>query len=201
MTAAEKWQLVSVSDYLASELKSDRKHEFIGGEVYAMAGASNLHNDIVLNTLTHLHNQLRGGPCRPFNSGTKVRIRFSSHTRFYYPDGMVVCRPNSSEESFQDEPVILFEVVSPATRRTDEREKREAYLEIPSVQSYLLIEQASPLIVAFHRGETGFERRVYSGLETVVPLAAIDAELPLGEVYEGIEFTGEAGLADEPVVG
>src|SRR5713226_8672303 len=127
MSAAKKLNLISVEDYLAGELVSPIKHEYLGGVVYAMAGARNVHNLIASNTLVALGSRLRGRPCRPFNSDTKTRIRLPAQVRFYYPDVSVICRPNPQTESFQDEPVVLFEVLSRRTRRIDEGEKRDAY--------------------------------------------------------------------------
>src|SRR5438034_10744116 len=111
MSAAKKRNLISVADYLAGELISPVKHEYLGGVVYAMAGARNVHNTIAGNTFASLHGRLRGRRCRPFNSDTKIRIRLPVQVRFYYPDVSVVCRPNSPNDSFQDEPAVLVEVL------------------------------------------------------------------------------------------
>lgn len=86
---------MSISDYLAGEEVSDVKHEFLGGVMHAMAGATNRHNTISLNTLVSLGTQLAGKSCQPFNSDTKIRVIYADHTRFYYPDAMVVCDPNA----------------------------------------------------------------------------------------------------------
>src|SRR5438067_643283 len=139
MSAAKKLNLISVDDYLAGELKSPSKHEYLGGVIYAMAGARNLHNLIASNALVALGSRLRGRLCRAFNSDTKVRVRLPAHVRFYYPEVSVVCRPNSPTESFQDEPAVIIEVLSRATRRIDEGEKKDAYLTIPSLSVYLLV--------------------------------------------------------------
>src|SRR5256885_435428 len=106
MTAAHRLNLISVEDYLAGELTSPVKHDYLGGVVYAMAGAANVHNLIVMNIGSRLHASLRGKPCRPYNSDTKIRVRLPTHVRFYYPDISVVCRSNAPSESFQDEPVV-----------------------------------------------------------------------------------------------
>ena len=193
MTAAKQIELVSVADYLAGELVSDIKHEYSGGYVYAMAGAKNIHNRIATNWLLALGQRLRGKPCEPFNSDTKVRIRFPTHTRFYYPDGMAVCEPNSADETFQDKPVVIAEVVSDATRRIDEGEKREAYLTIPTLAAYLLIETGRPRVVVHRRTDSGFVAEAYEGAAAVIPLDAIDAELPLAELYERVEFASGEG--------
>jgi Uma2 family endonuclease len=191
MSTATKLNLVSVEDYLAGELISPVKHEYLGGVVYAMAGARNVHNIIATNTLAAVHARLRGRPCRPFNSDTKIRIRLPGHVRFYYPDTSVSCRPNPPTDSFQDEPAVLFEVLSRRTRRIDEGEKKDAYLTIPSLHVYALIEQETAAVVAFRRTKDGFVREVYQGLDAVLPLGEIGIDLPLAEVYETVEFAPE----------
>lgn len=178
-------RLVPIRDYLAGELRSSVRHEYLGGAVYAMSGASNVHNQIATNLLGALVGRLRGRPCRAFNSDTKVRIQSPTQTRFYYPDAQVVCRPNPPTDSYQDQPVVVVEVVSASTRRTDEGEKCDAYLTVPSLAVYLLIEQQIHRVVAWRRGEHGFVREVHSDA-AVIPLPEVDCELPLAEVYDGV---------------
>jgi Uma2 family endonuclease len=192
MSTAKKIVLVSVEDYLAGELRSPVKHEYLGGAVYARAGARNAHNLIATNTLGALFGRLRGRPCRPYNSDTKVRVRLPTHTRFYYPDTSVICRSNPPTDSFQDEPAVLVEVLSRSTRRIDEGEKKDAYLTIPALHVYLLVEQESAAVVAYRRTANGFVREVYEGLDAVIPLGEIGVELPLAEVYETVEFAPES---------
>jgi Uma2 family endonuclease len=188
MTAAKQIALVSVEDYLAGELVSKVKHEYSGGYVYAMAGATNAHNAIATSWLLAVGRQLRGKPCEPFNSDTKVRVPLPTHTRFYYPDGMVVCEPNSADATFQDRPVVIAEVVSKSTRRIDEGEKREAYVTIPTLAAYLLIESNRPRVVVHRRTDSGFVAEAYEGLDSVISLPAIEAELSLAELYERVNF-------------
>ena len=192
MTAVKKLSLLSVEEYLAGELVSPVKHEYLGGVVYAMAGARNVHNLIAGNVLGFLHARLRGKACRPFNSDTKVRVRLPTQVRFYYPDVSVVCRPNPQSDSFQDEPAVLCEVISEGTRRIDEGEKKDAYLTIPSLSVYVLVEQKIPAAVVFRRTEQGFIREVYEGLGAVIPLSEIETALPLAEVYDAVEFNPES---------
>ncbi len=189
MTAVEHWEFVSEEDYLAGELSADQKHEYVGGIVHAMAGGNIRHNDIAMNCSGSLHAKLRGGPCKPQNSDTKVRIRLANETRFYYPDAMVVCRSNPSDDTFQDDPVLIIEVLSPSTRRIDEGEKKDAYLTISSLSVYLMVEPERPVVVALRRSGQGFERTVFKGFEASIPLPEIKTELSLAEIYEGIEFS------------
>ena len=198
MTAALKWNLVSVEDYLAGELESPIKHEYLGGVLYAMAGARNRHNRIATNTVVAIGVRLRGRVCQPYNSDTKIRIRLPTQTRFYYPDVSVVCRPNPDNDSFQDEPAVIVEVPSRRTRRLDDGEKKDAYLTIPSLNVYMLVEQNAPVVTVFRRTEAGFVREIYQGLDAVIPLGEIEIVLPLAEIYSGVEFPAVAKQQTAP---
>ena len=191
MTAAKKLKPISVADYLAGELISPIKQEYLGGVVYALAGARNAHNVVSGNAFGSLHHRLRGKRCQPFNSDTKVRVHLPNQVRFYYPDAMVVCRPNPRDDSFQDEPAVLAEVMSRSTRRIDDGEKKDAYLTIPSLSVYLLVEPDQPAVVAYRRTPQGFVRELYEGLAAVIPLPEIETELPLAEIFEHVEFIPE----------
>jgi Uma2 family endonuclease len=197
MTAAKKIELVSVEDYLAGERVAQTKHEYAGGYVFAMAGARTQHNRIAVAFVGAMHAKLRGRPCEPFNSDMKVRVRMPTHVRFYYPDGMVVCEPNTPSDEFQDRPVVVAEVLSASTRRTDEFEKRDAYLTIPTLSAYLLIETERPRVVVHRRTPEGFIIQMYEGLEATIPLEAIGTELSLAELYERVDFTAAAREADD----
>ena len=177
-----------IADYLAGEEISDVKHEFLRGAVHAMANATNRHNSIAGNSFAALHAQLRGKPCQPFNSDTKVRIDFPDHTRFYYPDAMVVCLPKPEGDHYQDRPVVIVEVLSESTRRIDQGEKRDAYLAIPSLKVLLLIDSEVPEVTVHRRkAEGGFASELHSGLECVIPLPEMGASLSLTELYERVE--------------
>lgn len=191
MSTARQRQPWSVDEYLAAELVSTVKHEYLGGYVYAMAGACNAHNLIATNITVTVGSRLRGSGCRVYNSDTKIRVRLPTYVRFYYPDASVVCHPNPPADSFQDEPSLIAEVLSTKTRRTDEGEKQDAYLTIPSLSAYLLVEQTMPLVIVLRRTDQGFVREEYPGLAAVVPLDEIGAELPLAEIYDGVEFVPE----------
>lgn len=179
---------ISVEEYLEGELLSETKHEYLGGEVYAMAGAGNRHNQVATNITVALGAHLRGKSCRPFNSDTKVRVELINHTRFYYPDAMVVCDRNRDDEQWQDRPVVIVEVLSESTRRTDLGEKREAYLTIPTLKALILVEPGQAAAILYRRGSSGgFVREEFSGPDALIPLPEIGIELPLGEFYEGLD--------------
>lgn len=191
MTTAEKLTAISVDDYLAGELVSRVKHEYLGGYVYAMAGSRNAHNVIATNILGSLHAQMRGKPCQPFNSDTKIRVRLPTPLRFYYPDASVVCQPNPPDDSYQDNPVVIVEVLSKATQRLDVGEKKDAYLTIPTLAAYLLVEQETAAVVVHRRTEQGFVREVYERPSAVIPLPEVESELLLTEIYDRVEFVPE----------
>jgi len=180
---------VNEAAYLADEVRSPARREYVGGVPYAMAGASNVHNMIAGNVFAALHARLRGRPCRPFNSGTLVRIRLQFELRFYYPDVSVTCRPNPQSDSFQDEPSMVVEVLSPETRRIDEGEKLLAYTAIPSLSVYAMVEPARAQVVVVRRTAAGFVREVHAGLSAVVKLPELGCELQLAEIYDGIEWS------------
>ncbi len=189
MSSAPGYQPISVRDYLAGELAARHKHEYVDGNVYAMVGATNAHNRIATNATGTLYWQLRRHRCQVFNSDTKVRVRLGHGTRFYYPDLSVVCQPNPPGDTFHDAPIVIFEVVSESTRRTDEYEKREAYLSIDSLCVYVLVEQSAASALVYRRGDSGFERETYIGLDAVIPLTESDCDLPLTDLYEQVEFS------------
>ena len=182
---------VPVEEYLESELTSVRKHEYVGGHVYPLPEYRNQHNLIVGNIQGTLHNQLRGSGCRPYNSDTKIRIRLPNQTRFYYPDTSVICAPNPPDDSFQDNPAAIVEVLSDKTRRQDEGEKREAYFAIPSLLLYLLVEQHEPAVRLFRRTPQGFVPEYYAGLDSVIPLPDLGISLALADIYDSVEFGAE----------
>jgi Uma2 family endonuclease len=188
---------LSVEAYLRGEENARRKHEFVEGVVYAIAGVTNAHNTIATNATVSLGMQLRGKSCRVFNSDVKVRVRLARGTRFYYPDAMVACQLNSAVDTFQDAPVVIVEVLSEATRRTDENEKRHAYLSIDSLCVFIRVEQSRAEASVDRRTGDGFKGEHYMEQDAVIPLPEIGCELKLSELFEGVEFVPEATDDDE----
>lgn len=195
MSTAAKLNYVTIKDYLAGELVSPVKHEYLGGVVYAMAGARNVHNLIAGNVFAFLHARLRGKPCRPYNSDTKIRIQLPTQVRFYYPDSSVICKPNSPTDSFQDQPAIVVEVLSRKTRRIDTGEKKDTYLTIPSLCMYMLVEQELAAVTLYRRTAQGFVQEAYGEGETI-PLGEIGIDLPLSDIYDGVAFEPEPNDED-----
>lgn len=196
MSTAPKQLPISVDEYLSGELISEQKHEYVDGKVYAISGASARHNRIATNVTGIIYSQLKGKPCQVFNSDMKIRIRQSRSVKFYYPDLSVICQPNPDTDLFQDQPVLVAEVLSDSTRRIDEHEKLDAYLTINSLNVYLLLEQDVPSAVLYRRGENGFQREEYTGIDAVIPLEEIGCLLNLAEAYENLTFPAPDSASD-----
>jgi len=198
MSSAEQPQYHSVEEYLAIEEQAQTKSEYIDGWIRAMTGATNRHNCVKINCLVYLANQLKGQRCRPFDSDTKVRIDREGRRRFYYPDVQVVCQSNDPLSVFQDQPVLIIEVLSPSTRRYDLDEKMAAYLTIPSLECYITLEQHQPIAIVMRRSNGGFLRQTIQGIDQTIDLPFLGCSLPMREIYDGIEFTAECVQEPDP---
>ena len=189
MSSAEVPKFVNVQEYLAAEELDQTKSEYVDGWVRAMTGASVRHNCVKVNCLLALGAKLKGNHCRPFDSDMRLRISRSETTKFYYPDIQVICESNAPTELFQDSPVLIIEVLSPSTRRYDFDEKMNAYLQIPSLQCYILLEQHQPIAIIMRRTADGFLRQQIEGVEEKIDLPFLTCDLTMRDIYDGIEFT------------
>ena len=181
---------MTVADFLAWEETQELRWEFDGFAPVAMTGGTAAHEIIQLNLTAALNSRLRGTPCRAYGSNLKIRVA----DRIRYPDAFVACTPVNPRATVVDDPVVVFEVLSPSTARTDRVEKMHEYWETPSIQRYVLIEQDAVSAMVFARGEGSWSGRVlWPG--SVLALPEIGVELPLDELYEGLD---PAALRDPP---
>ncbi|MFN7290941.1 MAG: Uma2 family endonuclease [Pirellula sp.] len=191
MSNAEKPEYFTPDEYLLMEERGPTKSEYVDGWIRAMSGATLRHNRVKLNCLVQLSLKLREQCCQPFDSDTKIRLDYKGKKRFYYPDAQVVCDSNELSSVFQDHPVLIIEVLSPSTRRYDLDEKMTAYLTIPSLQCYLLLEQHQPIAIVMRRTKSGFLREDMQGINASIDLPTLGISLGMRDIYEGIEFTTE----------
>lgn len=188
--AAQPDATMSVEEYLAFERASETKHEYYGGEVTAMAGASFVHNLITMNTGASLHAQLRGKPCRVLPSDLRLFIQTAD--LFTYPDLTVVCGQPRFGPSAPDtllNPKVIIEVLSPSTESHDRGRKFQHYRMIETLDEYVLIAQDTPRIEHFVRQTNGlwlFSEAI--GPDATLALSAIDCALALAEVYQEVEL-------------
>lgn len=171
-------------DYLASEVLSEVKREYVAGYVYAMAGASKTHNRIVGNLVIGLGTRLRGKRCEPFSSDMKARLQVGLTTTFYYPDVMVLCEIDETQEYFQDHPAVIFEVISPSSSRYDYQEKLLAYQTIPTLRAYVIVEQSKVHLTVYRREGVTFSSEVITDPAATLRLPEIECELAVAEIYE-----------------
>ena len=171
---------MDVDDYLQSELTRDVKHELIGGGVFSMAGASKNHERLAGNVYGEFRSHLKGTPCDTFSSDMKVKIG----TNFFYPDVMVVCDDTSDNEYYIDTPMIIVEVLSKSTRRVDETIKLMSYINIPSVQEYVLIEQDFVDLQVLRRSENWLPKHYFLGDEVI--FESIGLTLSVEEIYSRV---------------
>lgn len=176
----------SVADYLESEIISPLRREYVDGAIYQMAGASDNHARIVGDILVALSIHLRGSKCEPFANDIKVRV---SSKIYYYPDVLVSCEESPKDSHFRNEPILIVEVASPSTERTDRSEKLLYYLQMPSLREYVIVDQHK-MNVEIHRRETDGSWTTYyfDEPEEAVELASVDLTLPLTEIYRRVKF-------------
>ena len=177
---------VSVDDYLALEQGSDTKHEYVAGQMFAMVGVRDAHNQVAGNVYLHARSKLRGGPCRVYIADMKVRVEAAD--AFYYPDVFVTCDSRDTEPYYKRYPVLVLEVLSPTTESVDRREKLHNYRMLETLQEYVLVSLDERRVEIYRRGLTG-EWTV----DTLAPgdpidLRSIDLTLSFNDVYEDTEI-------------
>lgn len=172
--------IIGEAEYLQGEMISDIKHEYIAGEVYAMAGASRNHNLIISNMVQKLTNHLQAGPCATFSSDLKIKAAGN----FFYPDVMVVCDDEQGDDYYTDKPAIIVEVLSKATRRMDKSTKLTAYKALPSLQEYVLIEQDCVDVEVFRRSANWLSEHYFLG--DSVTLESVGLSVSVGDIYQRV---------------
>ena len=189
MSSAQEPNRFSVREYLAQEELATHKSEYVDGWIRLMSGATNRHSKVSLNCAFELKRLLKGTHCQTFHRDAKVRIQTDQMNRFYYPDAQVVCDPNPDTDVFHDRPVMIVEVLSPSTRAYDLDEKMKAYLRIPTLKCYLILEQHQPIAIAVYRDGLTTQQRRFEGMDAVIDLPFFDRSLALRDIYEGVEFS------------
>jgi Uma2 family endonuclease len=176
-------RVASVAEYLALEANSDAKHEYLGGIVVAMAGASPRHNVIATNVATILAQQLASTPCRVFNSDQRVRVEETG--AYVYPDVTVACdAPRFTDERPRSltNPMVVVEVLSPSTERLDRGSKLAHYRRLASVREVILVEPNERRVEHYRRLDGG-RWLITDVTEGAIALDAVAVELSLDEVY------------------
>lgn len=189
INAAQAFTEISITDYLEGERESDVRHEYLYGQVYAMAGASPNHNIIVGNIQTALNLSLSKSPCIVYASDMKLRA--AEHI-FYYPDIMVVCE-NDLESYYQDKPCVIVEVLSESTARKDKYEKLFVYQNIPSLQLYLLVDSRKRFVKGYYQSKDGWQEQLFeTGADTMINFPCVGKKmLDFRRIYAKTSFLFE----------
>ena len=185
--AIERIRQMTVEEYFAFDEASEYKNEYIDGEVYPMTGGTANHAEIMYNVGFALGLRLRGGNFHFYSSAMRNSV---SPTRYLYPDLSVVRGEPELDEGAINlfNPTLLAEVISPGTANRDRGFKREQYRSISSLQVYLVIDQFQAHVEVDSRQDDRWQSHEYAGLDAIIPLPALNCDLPLAEIYAGIEF-------------
>lgn len=197
MALEKQQEFWTLEEYLAYELETGIKHEYIDGEIFAMSGGSDKHSLIKTNCVVELGLQLRGKQCRLYDNDMKVKI---TNTKYVYPDFSVVC--GSAE--FDDEsntmlinPTLVAEVTSPSSESYDRVTKADFCRSLASIQAYLIIKQEKVQAQLYTRHDDGWFLRDFTSLEDIIPLDTLGCSLPMSEIYRDIDYSASEAAASD----
>lgn len=185
MLAQQAIPIISEEDYLTMEATSSIRHEYVEGYIYAMAGGTKSHNKISMNIGAALHQQVKGIACDVFLSDVKLKI--AARHCYYYPDIMLGCSRDETDELSLSKPCLLIEVLSKSTETTDRREKLAAYQSITSLREYCLVAQDKLRLERYHRLNENalWHLTVYEKGDSV-QFSCINYTLSMDDLYAGV---------------
>jgi Uma2 family endonuclease len=189
---------LSVEEYLALEEKSEVRHEYVAGYIFAMAGATDAHNVITMNVAARFRPHISRSGCRVYMVDMKVRVE--AVDAFYYPDVMVTCEPFVAKSVFKSKPTLLVEVLSPGTELTDRREKLSAYFKLESLIEYVLISQDEKRVEIYRRGKRGKTEILILRANDEVRFESLPngaLTLTMDDIYEDVVFAQPSQLLEE----
>lgn len=176
---------MTVDEYLELEASSTIRHEYVEGHVYALAGASQQHNEIVLNIAERFRSAARQNDCRV--RAMEIMLRITSN-RYYYPDALATCVPEEFRTRAVESPCVVVEVLSPSTEQIDHREKLFAYKSIRTLRAYYIVHQDSMTVENHWRDEDGNWWHGTLHGEGALHVPCLNIDLPLADIYEGVRF-------------
>jgi Uma2 family endonuclease len=174
---------MTLPEFLEWESRQELKYEFDGQNPVAMAGGTFAHAAIQGNLAVSLIGRLRGKPCKFVGSDLKIEVAGSSR----YPDGFVVCSPVDNGAIIVNDPVVIFEVLSPSTASKDRTIKAREYQATASVQRYVMLEQDRIAATVYSRADGEWNVNVLLN-DAILAMPEIGVDVPLVEFYEGLVF-------------
>ena len=186
--AAEK-PVLTAEEFIAWESGQGERHEFVNGEVFAMAGAEDRHVTVAGNFYIALREHLRGTPCRTFMSDMKLQV--AAANSYFYPDVMVTCNSaDAASPLSKAEPVLLVEVLSPSTAAYDRGEKFVHYRRIASLQEYVLVDIDTRRTDVFRKQAGGmWVLHPFEGAEPV-NLASVKLDVTVESLFAEVDVAG-----------
>lgn len=180
--------IFTVEEYLELEKTSEIRHEYLGGQVFAMSGGSKEHNLIAGNIYSRFRSHLRGGSCSVFMADMKVNIKPISQNKniYYYPDVVVTCDSDDQDRYSLNYPCLIIEVLSPSTEITDRREKLINYRDLESLQEYVLVSQYEVKVEIYRKDNQGNWSMQILGKEDELRLDSINLTITMTEIYEDV---------------
>lgn len=183
-------RLWSADEYLAWESKQEFKNELIDNRVWLMLGAGPRHNSISVNLIVFFHPMFEE---REFTAlGSRACLQIDPESTFVYPDFMLLTGMPQEHwrcnQCFFQDPTVVIEILSPSTEDMDRGRKKALYLQLESLQTYLLISQDRPLIEAHNRVGDEWRSSKTAGLDSSIVIPAIDCEIPLSDIYRRMHF-------------
>ncbi len=177
----------TAAEYLSIERKATTKSEYVRGEVFAMAGASLIHNQIATNLIRELSNQLKERECDVLGSDMKVKIEEADC--YFYPDVSGLCGEINHPDRHTDtyiNPQFVIEILSDSTEAYDRGDKFHDYQSIPSLREYVLVSQRSCAVEIYRKDKDRWEYQVHRDLADVLILESVGCEIPLAEIYRKV---------------
>ena len=175
------------ADFVELEEHSTVKHEYLGGQVYAMAGGTPEHAGITANVVRLLGNAVQGKPCRVYSPDLRVRVKATGLGS--YADASVICGaiqldPEDPKRHTALNPTVLVEVLSPSTEDYDRGEKLGHYKQIPSLREVLLVAHDRREIEIVRREKDGSWSRSIATAGQLAHVVSLGCEIPVDDVYD-----------------
>ena len=182
MAQAAQKTIFSAADYLVWESAQLDRHEFLDGEVFAMAGAEDRHVTVSMNLAFALRQHLSGSPCRTYMSDMKLNV--ASANQYFYPDVMVTCSPlDQANALIKSEPKLIVEILSPSTAAYDRGLKFGYYRVLPSLQECVLIDLDTRSTDCFRKRDDGLWVLHPFARGEPVSLASVALELRADQLF------------------
>ncbi|MCL6751557.1 Uma2 family endonuclease [Nostoc sp. CCCryo 231-06] len=189
MVALPDYIFMSAEEYLVWEPTQEERYEYWDGEVVMMSGATRNHNRISLNFSKFLDDALTDRSCEVYIVDVKVQVEPGQ--KYFYPDVVVTCDERDTDPQLVQFPCLIIEVLSPSTEAADRGKKFAKYRQSPTLQEYVLVQVAQPIVEVFRRNEQGKWVLSEYNLGDILRLESVDVEIAIADLYRQVQFETE----------